>query len=612
MSRATIAPAFTRPSGIALETAPDISLLRAVGPGSATPRWLAYAAPILDRLLGIAAINRKYQDSGARGLAPLDFASEALRVLGVTPRVLPGDLAGRVPAQGPVLLVSNHPFGGVEALVLAFALRAIRSDVKFLANSALGVFSELRTALIPTNPLATSQRNLRSIRLCQAHLDTGGLLVVFPAGRVSVYHREECRNADGEWNRLVGHLVQQTGSTVLPVFVPGRNSLLFRTVGRIWERARMALLARELLNRRGQTVEVRIGRPIAASDLRDFDVEGIMQVARLMTYVLETDEPSPAASQRRALAPIAAPASRSALADEIASLPAEQRLVQFMNFSVCFAPAPQIPLMLGEIARERERVFRMHDEGSGASRDSDEFDHTYVHLFVWDHTTRTIVGAYRLGHTDELLARKDASGLYLAQMFSFERAFHNSGPPALELGRSFVVPEHQRSFHALYLLWRGIGRYLMAHPRYTRLYGTVSLSRQYSDSAIAALCDTLIEPSNRVRPRHPLTTKLHSEWHRHRQVAGPALTSRLPTLVRALDAEGKDVPVLVRHYQGLAARFHCVGVDPNFNDTPGLLLSVDMTRVPVKLARTFLGDGADGYLAAARVTERRFAMAGGS
>ena len=70
--------------------------------------------------------------------------------------------------------------------------------------------------------------------------------------------------------------------------------------------------------------------------------------------------------------------------------------------------------------------------------------------------------------------------------------------------------------------------------------------------------------------------------------------------------------MLVRHYQGLAARFHCVGVDPNFNDTPGLLLSVDMTRVPVKLARTFLGDGADGYLAAARVTERRFAMAGGS
>ncbi len=563
---------------------------------------------MLDRLIGISTLDRAYRRSAVRGLPALEFAAGALEVLGITAEVTPHGASGQIPATGPVVIVSNHPYGGVEALVLAQLLRSVRTDVRFLANSALGVFTELRSALIPTDPLSTNQRNLRSIRSCQAHLQAGGVLVVFPAGKVSVYHSVGRRYADATWNRLVGHLVKSTGATLVPVFFHGGNSRLFKLLGRLWERARMALLVRELLGLRGRTVGARIGRPIPASDLKDLDVDGVTRFARLMTYALETEPAAAHVPTGRVLAPIAPACDRDILAREVASLPDAQQLVSFKHFSVYYALAPQIPNLLPEVARERERVFRAHAEGSGESRDTDHFDSSYVQLVAWDHSSRSIVGAYRLGRTDELLKKSGPAGLYLHGMFDFEAGFH-SGPPALELGRSFVVPEHQRSFHALYLLWRGIGRFLIAHPCYTRLYGTVSLSRQYSDPAIAMLCDALIEPSSLVRPRHALTTRVHPEWQRFRRDSARTPLPALSALVRALDADGKDLPVLLRHYHGLGARFHCVGVDPNFSDTPGLLLSVDMGRVPTRIAESFLGEGASGYLARCQTGNPRTAGA---
>ncbi len=252
---------------------------------------------------------------------------------------------------------------------------------------------------------------------------------------------------------------------------------------------------------------------------------------------------------------------------------------------------------MAEIARERERVFRQHAEGSGEPADTDAFDASYVQLFAWDRAAGELVGAYRMGRSDRLLATAGHAGLYLSRVFEFAPGFHDPAAPALELGRSFIVPEHQRSFHGLYLLWRGIGSYLVAHPQYRRLYGTVSLSRQYDAQAIAMLCDALVTPSSLVRPRIRLQTPLGKEWQEFRRASAPLDLATLSALVRGLDHEGKDIPVLLRHYMKLGASFHAVGVDRNFNDTPGLLLSVDVPRLEPRTLKTFLGAGADAYLA---------------
>lgn len=570
--------------------ATGISLVAALGDDG--PGWLALAAPLLDRALGIHVLDALYRRHGLRGLPPFEFAARTLEALDI--RLAPLGGPATLPARGPVLVVCNHPFGGVEALALMKLLSATRSDLKFLANACLGVFRELRPLFISTNPLRVTQRNLGSIRQCEAHLNSGGILVIFPAGRVS-HPAAGGRLADAAWHRMTGHLALRTGATLLPVFFHGGNSPLFHFLGALWHRARLLMLPREFLGLRGHTIRFEVGRAIPAEALRHLNAESLTDYARTMTYLLE-DPPVTAAPKAPPQAPLAPLNPPVRVAAEVAALPARQRLLDYKHFSVYHARAAQIPLLMEDIARERERVFRLHDEGSGKPRDGDDFDARYTQLFVWDHQGGSLVGAYRMGHADEL--RAGGGGTYLARMFHFAPAFFD-GPPMLEMGRSFVVPEHQKNYYALYSLWQGIGRYLAAHPRYRRLYGTVSLSRQYDGRAIALMCEALIEPSPHVRPRHPLPDRLHPEGRAFLASRGGRLDlATLSACVRGID--GKDVPILLKHYHKLGARFHAVGVDPNFNATPGLLLSVDMDAMPEKLVATFLSEHAAAYLAHAR------------
>ncbi|MDT8321296.1 MAG: GNAT family N-acyltransferase [Xanthomonadales bacterium] len=571
--------------------------LRTLVPNKA-PNWVKRVTPAFDRVLGIDKFDRIYRQNRLQGLPPFEFAERAVAALELDVLARAEDFVARVPRQGPVIMVCNHPFGGIEALILMRLLRKVREDVKFLANSGLQVFRELRPLFIATDPLRVSQSNLKSIRCCEAHLAGGGLLMIFPAGKVSFRPRGEQRVRDAQWNRIVGFLARRTEAALLPVFFHGANSPLFHFLGALWDRSKLLLLPREFMRMRGRRIRVEVGHAMPAPAWRHLDETGITRFARFMTYALEAPPPpvvdsEPAPESQEPLAALGSPAAISA---ELAALPAAQHLLDFKQFSVFYARAAQIPVLMDDIARERERVFRQHDEGSGAARDGDAFDQTYVQLFAWDHAAKSLVGAYRMGPTDRL-REPGGGGLYLSRMFDFDEAFYSEMPAALELGRSFVVPEHQKNYHSLYLLWRGIGQYLVRHPRYRQLYGTVSLSRQYDPRAIAVICDSLIEPSSRVRPRVPLNAPLHPEWAALR---GTSAKRDLPTVsacVRGLDAEGKDIPVLLRHYHRLGARFLCVGVDRHFNDTPGLLLRVNMERVAPRVLSTYLARGMESYLA---------------
>ena len=127
----------------------------------------------------------------------------------------------------------------------------------------------------------------------------------------------------------------------------------------------------------------------------------------------------------------------------------------------CTRPPPeQIPNALREIGRLREITFRQAGEGTGRSIDLDRFDRDYQHLFLWNTDSNEIAGAYRLAGTDVI------PDLYTSTLFRFREGLLTSMSPALELGRSFVRIEYQKSFSALLLLWKGIGRYVARNPRY--------------------------------------------------------------------------------------------------------------------------------------------------
>ena len=113
-----------------------------------------------------------------------DFLDRALASLGVQLQLDPQRLA-HVPESGPLLIVSNHPFGGVEGMALAQALRRRRPDLRILANHLLGRIPELDPLMIHIDPFggaAATRRNRAPLRQTLAWLKEGGALLVFLVG----------------------------------------------------------------------------------------------------------------------------------------------------------------------------------------------------------------------------------------------------------------------------------------------------------------------------------------------------------------------------------------------------------------------------------------------
>ena len=557
-----------------------------------------------NRLTGLSRLNGLYQHA-RQGTTDGDFLGSALAALGVRCELDPQRLA-QVPGSGPLVVVANHPFGGVEGMALAQALRQQRPDLRILANHLLGRVPELDSLMIHVNPFAganATRQNHAPLRQALAWLKGGGALLVFPAGTVSHLHLRSRAVTDPPWQSTVAWLARRSRATVLPVFVAGRNSAGFQLAGLVSPHLRTALLVRELLRSRQRVLRVQVGRLIAANELDPLadDAERTAWL-RLKVYALARRPAVPIRGARRVQ--VAAGPALQPLAAEVAGLPASVRLLAQGDYAVYLTTAAQAPGVLQEIGRQRELTFRAAGEGSGKALDLDEFDRHYLHLWLWDHAQRRLAGAYRLAAIDRVLAERGERGLYVASLFRFRRGALQALGPALELGRSFVACDYQRDFQPLLLLWQGIGRYLVADPQCTKLLGPVSIARTYSDQSRGLMAHYLsrycasAELAGAVRGNYrPLAPQLHG--------LGDATVARLlqdmdavANLVSAIEDDGKGLPVLLRHYLKLSGQVLAWNVDRAFGDVLDALLLVDLRRTDPRLLRRYMGaDGAAQFLA---------------
>lgn len=550
---------------------------------------------LMDRVLGITHMDDMYQQNQMAGLTKDAFAQKLIDILGI--QILGGELLSlKIPKNGPIVIASNHPFGGIEGVILCLLIGRIRPDLKVLANQGLKIFPELQDYFIFTNPLTEKNpKNTPSIRASVRHVKQGGALLIFPAGRVSYYQNDKARISEHSWNRVIGRLITTSGAHYIPIFISGENSPLFYRLGRVYYRLRMLMLPRELLNKKNQKIQLSAGNPVASNRFyKNINLVQHAQLCRVMSYVQDPQwQKAWPADPITELQPLAPEANYTEIFNELSGLPDEQHLLDHKQFSVYFGYQAQLPNTVAEIARLRELVFREHNEGSGQPLDTDGFDATYTHLFVIERQQRKIIGAYRMGQTDRLLKEQGMDGLYLTRMFNFKADFVNQLEPCLEMGRSFLIPEYQRSFQGLYLLWRGIGAFVCKFPHYRTLYGTVSLSKLYDMRSVAIMENALITKTSKVEPKTPFDFNLHPELQDFAEQQ--PLQTHLTALLTNIENDGKDIPVLAKHYLKMGAKYHCLGIDSNFNDTPGLLLSVNLPEAPEKLGKLYLADGWSEY-----------------
>lgn len=414
---------------------------------------------LLERLL-LRKLDEFYAEVAQRDDAR-HFIDRVLETLNSSYELAKGDLE-QVPATGGLVVLANHPFGMLDGVILASILRSVRPDFKILANTSLNRITELCDTLIHVDPYGKSESikaNSRSIREAIAWLRSGGALGVFPAGEVAHIDLLKREVTDPEWLASVARIIRKSEAPALPIFLNGLNGPLFQLAGLIHPRLRTVMLPHELLNKRDTRTEVRIGSLIPFEGLAAFETdEGMIDYLRRRTYLLGSRQ-SRRRDQRLGVSgkndePIAAAVPAAMLAREIRTLPPEQTLVVSGSCHVFHAQAAQIPNILQEIGRLRETTFRAANEGTGKATELDEFDLQYVHLLLWNQDTSEIIGAYRLGRTDEILNRFGRPGLYTSTLFKYGAVLLAEINPALELGRSFVRPEYQKTFPPLFLLWK--------------------------------------------------------------------------------------------------------------------------------------------------------------
>jgi putative hemolysin len=529
---------------------------------------------------------------------------EVLKIQAVCP---PQNLK-KIPTKGGCVVVCNHPFGGIEGVILAHHLLSVRPDVKIMANGMLNRIPQLRRITLAVDPFGgndAARTNLAPLRQAMRWVKSGGLLLVFPAGEVAHLNLRRREICDPPWHPSVARIVHHAQATVVPVFFEGRNSLLFQAAGLLHPRLRTVLLARELLAKQGAAIQFKIGQAIGYRWLNRYrGKDRLLEYLRWRTYIMGHPQRrplrislpvAPSAAQRRQ--PPAGPQPLPLCRSEIARLPQTQRLVQSGPFSVWHATAKQIPHLLQEIGRLREISFRQAGEGTGKALDLDRFDRHYLHLFIWNDETGEIVGAYRLGQTDLILAAMGRKGLYTSTLFHSRMDFFHKLGPALEMGRSFVRPEYQKSYSPLLLLWKGIGAFVARNPRYRMLFGPVSISRDYSDLSRRLMANTLMRHSQAkelsllVKPRKPARlTPI--------RIRGCAESTHdvqfqdfkeVCSVVADIEFEQKEVPVLLRQYLNLGGQILSFNIDTLFSDVLDGLIVVDLLQTERKTLERYMG-----------------------
>jgi putative hemolysin len=563
-----------------------------------------------ERLLGLTPLASGYE-SLPRGLSSLAFANVAMNYLNVKTQVVSGDIRS-IPTEGATVVVANHPFGGIEGVILARMLQQIRPDVRIMANSMLERIPELSETFIGVNPYGHSRatrENIKPVREALRWLQGGGLLVVFPAGDVSRWRPLEGAVRDERWDASIVRLIRRTGANVVPLFFEGRNSALFHGLGLLHPIFRSMMLARELANKRGQLIPMHVGKLIDNRKLQSITGDDeAARYLRLRTYLLSKThaEESKQEPEREATGldgePMADAVEPALMAREVAELPAGQLLNESGSLGVYYAHAEQIPWTLQEIGRLREITFRTVGEGSGKSSDIDLYDSYYLHLFIWNREKQEVVGAYRLGLADEIYKKYGKKGLYSYSLFRYSKRLLKAINPAIELGRSFVRSEYQRSFTPLLLLWKGIGQFVVNHPRYTVLFGPVSISNDYSSSSQQLLIDFLKannydeQLSRMIRPRSPYRGEFKPVWKKT-DLAGLGSIDNVSELVAMQEADDKGVPILIKQYLKLGGRLLGFNVDRDFNDCIDGLIMVDLTHTEPKVLQKYMGkEGALQFL----------------
>ena len=269
------------------------------------PRLKRFVIRAIEKIRGQPYLKWLYDDHVNNPVPGESFWDSAVRRLELKIAVNREGLNG-LPRTGPLVVVSNHPFGVLDGIVICQLIARVRQDFRVLINSVLYRAEEVRPYLLPIDFAETEEAvktNLKTRAEAKTHLMKGGCLIVFPAGGVSttpsVWHK---RAIDADWKTFTARLIAQAKSAVAPVYFAGQNSRMFQLASHISMTLRLSLLFKEVHDRIGSEIHVRIGAAVPFDKLGTIDDRhAFMAHLKRMTYDLGSSVPNPPKSRVKRL-----------------------------------------------------------------------------------------------------------------------------------------------------------------------------------------------------------------------------------------------------------------------------------------------------------------------
>ena len=547
-------------------------------------------ANLLMELMKINDVNKLYSKFHEQeGLA---FVDSVLDTLGINIDIDEKEL-NNIPKEGAFVAIANHPYGGVEGLILLKILSQRRPDVKLMANFLLKKIPNLSDYFIAVNPFENvkNSSSISGIKSTLESLQQGNPIGIFPAGEVSAFNTKTQKVMDKQWSPVVGKIISKAGVPVLPIYFHGNNGLLFNLLGLIHPTLRTARLPYELFNKKGYTIKMRIGKAIPIDEVKQLSSQNqVIPYLRARTYALGSGIEVKKFFNTKLFSikskpdKIVGETSVELLKKEIAGIP-DKLIMSEKNYDVYLSGSASIPNIVNEIGRLREITFREVGEGTNNKIDLDEYDVYYNHLFIWDREAEKLVGAYRVGKGDEIYYRYGSKGFYISNLFKIKSGFHPIMKAGLELGRSFIRKEYQQKALPLFLLWKGLLAFLIKNPEYRYMFGPVSISNNFSKLSKHLIIEFINhncfdeQLAKVVVPKKKFNVNL-PEYDSQVLLKNKSTIKSLDSLISEIEKDHNKVPVLLRQYIQLNAKIIGFNVDPKFNDAIDGFLVLDIKNIP--------------------------------
>ena len=250
-------------------------------------------ASLLRKLFSVSRLSDLYDE--CCHLQGPEFAAAVIKRLGIKLEIGDAFRLHQLP-EGPFITVSNHPYGGMDGIILLDLIGHQREGFKVMVNEFLDLIEPFRQSWITVNPKnndsnGVTQKNIQGVKEVLQTLRDGKPVGFFPSGAVSDFSIKELRIRDRQWQEPLIRLIRKARVPIVPIRFLDRNSAFFYFLGLINWKIRTLRLPKEVINKEGSTIRVAVGETISvARQDQHKDFKGFRDLLRNSVYEMPAPE----------------------------------------------------------------------------------------------------------------------------------------------------------------------------------------------------------------------------------------------------------------------------------------------------------------------------------